>query len=318
MKRRVIRIRAEDSPNVRHALAERAAGKEPSGRVLLPGVLTWGEYQHRRATWDKVRQCIGLDAEFWEGADLLLFPPEALNRAQELHQALRGKPRRALALGCDPAEGGDKSTWVWGDELGVLGIKSIKTPDTTVIPATTVQLMREHGIPPERVEFDRGGGGKQAADRLRLMGLEVRTVAFGEPLTPEPRRGLTTFAERKEQREVRYEYLNRRAQMYHEASLLFDEQTETGGYALPSGYEAADELRRQLALMPRLTDSEGRIRMLPKRKQTKGLPQPGDDDDRDTLIGLIGHSPDEADAFVVMVHAMLHKATSRRRAGVAG
>ena len=69
--RRVITIRAEDSPNVRLALAQRAAGKVPTGKVLVPGVLTWEQYLHHRATWDKMRQCIGLDAKFYLGAELL-------------------------------------------------------------------------------------------------------------------------------------------------------------------------------------------------------------------------------------------------------
>jgi hypothetical protein len=40
--RRVIRIKAEDSPNVRYALAQIAAGKKPTGEVILPGVLPLG------------------------------------------------------------------------------------------------------------------------------------------------------------------------------------------------------------------------------------------------------------------------------------
>ena len=47
--------------------------------------------------------------------------------------------------------------------------------------------------------------------------------------------------------------------------------------------------------------------MLPKNKATKGLPDPDDEKSQDTLIGLLGRSPDEADAFVTAVYAMLHK-----------
>src|SRR5437667_99689 len=96
--RRVIRIPAEDSPNVRLGLAQRARGIEPTHEVLIPGMLTLAEYDLRRATWDKRRQCVGLDARFWEGAELLLFPPERLARAAAVARLLRGKPRRARAL----------------------------------------------------------------------------------------------------------------------------------------------------------------------------------------------------------------------------
>ncbi len=290
---RVIRIQATDSPNV------------IARRQVLPGVLTWEEYQHRRATWDRVRQCVGLDAEFYEGGELLLFPPEWLNRAEGL--ASKRVDTRSGAgkrwMGVDPAEGGDKSSWAVGDLLGVLLVDSLKTPDTTFVPSHTIALMREWNIPPEHVAFDRGGGGKEHADRLRLQGYPVTTVAFGEAVIPGPRRGVTPMRYRQEEREERYEYTNRRAQMYHEASLMFDpgRLDEAGkpveGYALPARFT---ELRRQLAVMPKLTDQEGRYYMLPKQNRNQ-------DSTLKTLTQLVGHSPDEADAFVLMVHRMLHK-----------
>ena len=63
-----------------------------------------------------------------------------------------------------------------------------------------------------------------------------------------------------------------------------------------------------LAVMPKLTDPEGRIWLWPKNANVKTM-KPGEraEDDKKCLVGIIGHSPDEADAFVLMVHALLHK-----------
>ena len=88
--RKIIKIRAEDSPNVRLALEQQRLGIIPTNEILVPGVLTWTECCKRRATWDAIRQCIGLDAEFYEGAELLLFPPEWLNRAEQLAARIKG------------------------------------------------------------------------------------------------------------------------------------------------------------------------------------------------------------------------------------
>jgi hypothetical protein len=58
--RKVIVIPATASPNVRLALAEIEAGKEPSHEQLVPGVLSYADYLVRRKTWDVVRATIGL------------------------------------------------------------------------------------------------------------------------------------------------------------------------------------------------------------------------------------------------------------------
>ena len=70
-------------------------------------------------------------------------------------------------------------------------------------------------------------------------------------------------------------------------------------FAISAEYE---ELRRQLAVMPKETDEEGRAMMPPKNRK------PGQDEtNRKTLVELLGRSPDEADALVLAVHGMLHK-----------
>ena len=286
--RRVIRIRAEESPNVDLALREIAAGRPPSHTIVLPGVLPYADYVKRRAAWDPVKQCVSLDGLFWEGAEVMLFPAALLARCNHLADELpRG--RRARAIGVDPAEGGDCTAMAAADEKGIIELVSKRTPDTDVIPGEVIAFGKRHGAPPENWLLDRGGGGKQHADRLRKRGFLVRTVGFGEGVSLEPRRGLFPLIQRKDVREERYAYVNRRAEMYGDLSVRMEE-----GFGIPAEYA---ELLRQLALMPRLYDREGRLRMLPKNRATEQSHER-------TLVELLGRSPDEADAVVLAVHGM--------------
>lgn len=314
--RRVFKIRAEDSPNVRYARAEQAAGKHPSGRVIIPGVLPWLDYVNRRNTWDAILQTIGLDGEFYEGAENLLYPPQWLNYSHDLHDKLApiASKRLALAIGIDPAEGGAKSSWSVVDQYGLMHLLSKQTPDTTVIPSETIRLINEFRVDPTRVVFDRGGGGKQHADTLRRMGYKVRTVAFGETVMHDPRRGLQHIADRLEEREDRYAYTNRRSQMYGELSLLMDPSTDhapslskewiqgrgCSGFAIPRAYT---DLRHQLSPIPRQYDPEGRLMLPPKNRR------PDTDQKKVTLVELIGYSPDDADSLVLAVHGLLYKSS---------
>jgi hypothetical protein len=309
--RRVIRIRAVDSPNIRLALAQIASGKEPSGEILVPGVKTYDEYIKDRATRDAAWLTVSHDAEFYEGAEVKLFPVEWLNRAEAAADRLAALPdeRRAKGVGIDPAEGGDRTAMCAVDEHGIIELVSRRTPDTSVITGEALAFMRRHQVPASCVCFDRGGGGKQHADRLRVQGHQVRTVAFGESIVAEIRKqhaNYKKFAERLEEREDRYVYVNRRAEMYGELSQLLDPAVNPKGFGIPRAY---GELRRQLVPIPRLFDPEGRLKMLPKNKRSQ-------DSTEATLTELLGCSPDEADATVLAVHAMLHE-PKLPKAGVA-
>ena len=324
--RRVIRIKATDSPNVARALEQLARGEEPDGAVVCPGVLTWAEYNARRATWDPIRQCYGLDAEFYVGAELLLFPPQWLDLSARLGLELRRRAeRRARGVGIDPAEGGDRTAFAASDELGVIEVRSMRTPDTNVIVREALAFMQKHSISPDRVCIDRGGGGKQLADRLRHRGLNVRTVPFGSPPTLEPRRGMQPIGARREVIEERAVYASMRAQMYYEFSNLCDPANErqlggTGGRGTTvAGYGIAPfvpepgrkDVRGQLACIPRGLGKEGQLKLPPKNR-TAGVPK-----NVKTLVELIGHSPDEADAVVLSTHAWLHAAITKRKGVVA-
>lgn len=304
MYRKVVRIRAEDSPNVRLAFAERVAGKRITGRVLLPGVLPYADFVKRRRTWDRVKQCVGMDGCFYEGAEVLLYPPVWLNRAEGWHAELMTtrRRRRALAVGIDPAEGGDRTAMSAVDRWGLIEQVSMRTRDTSVIREEAIAFGRKHGVPPHAWVFDRGGGGTQIAHQLRADGYEgVRTVGFGTSPTSGPRqgKGIRLLEDAVNEEEERYTYVNRRAEMYGELRLLLDPSTRWNrgrGFALPPEYT---RLRHQLALIPFKHDREGRLRLPPKYKTSENSTEI-------TLVEIVGHSPDEADSLVLAVHGMLH------------
>ena len=293
LKRKVIRIRAEDSPNVRLALAEIAAGQKPSGRVLVPGVKQYWEYLTNRRDWDQHQQCVSLDADWYEGPGVLMFPPEWLNLANRVADELRGRNREAKAIGVDTGEGSAETVLCAVDELGLVELEARRTPDTSEITGWIIAFARKHAVPPEKIMLDRGGGGYEHACVLRKQGYAVRTVPFGQPITPpiKPRGVIQPVAGRVTISEEKYTYKNRRAEMYHRLRLRLKE-----GYGLPAEYS---ELRRQLAPIPLWYDEEGRIFLPPKQGK------PGDDDDdKPTITKLLGCSPDQSDALVLAIYGM--------------
>lgn len=311
-RRKVIQIKAEHSPNVQYALAEIKSHLPISNRTVVPGVISYEEYLWRRKNWDAVKQSIGLDAEFYEGAEILMFPPLWLDRAENLFKRLKelAQPRFAKAMGIDPAEGGDKTAWAVSDERGVLEIISERTPNTAVIVRKTIDIGRKHNLHPSRWFFDRGGGGKQHADVLRERGFPVHTVAFGEPVTPKKRRGLKPLIVDRDEREERYVCKNRRAEMYMCLRLLLEPNLlnpELPGFALPSD----PELRKQLAPIPLLYEGgasgEGRVFLPPKTSSPNSAIK--------SLTELIGHSPDEADAVVLSVWGQTYGLKKKVRVG---
>ena len=294
--RKIIQIKAEDSPNVKLGLLQEKNGKTPTNEMLIDGVKDYETYMKNRKMWDKVQQCVSLDAEFYEGVENYLFPKEWLDRAEKIAERILGGSSKAITIGVDPAEGGDNTCWAVIGRDTVLNLIVKKTPDTSVITGETIALMKQYNVIPENVVFDRGGGGKEHADRLRTQGYNVRTVAFGESLAIPPRHGITYISERKEHIEERYTYKNRRAQMYGLLSNMMD-PSYGSGFGIPKAYK---ELRRQLAAMPRSWDSEGRLFLPPKNKKSANSTEP-------TIRDILGCSPDEADALVLAVFGMLEK-----------
>lgn len=303
--RKVIRITAEDSPNVQRGLQQQLAGIKPDGRQVVAGVLSWDEYRHRLATWDEQRKTVGLWGQFYEGKEVRLWPSEVLQRSLAACVPLKGMARRATGIGIDTAEGGDNTTMTAGDELGILETVSRKTPNTDVICGEVIGFGTKWGCPPKRWLFDAGGGGKQHADRLRGLGFPCETVAFGGRPTVELKSAMTLLPERRDVKEEQYVYVNMRAEMYH--TMALSTEGEYGWlWAIPNSDPTLEELHRQMGLIPKVAgdwsmwDPEGRIRMLPKNKKKP-------DSDELTLIDIIGHSPDELDSAVLCHRAVFHK-----------
>lgn len=305
MYRNIIKIKAEDSPNVKFALWQKSQGLAITDEIVVPGVLGYSEYVKRRTLWDAIKQCISLDAEFYKGKDVLLYPPTWLDRAERRAEELRGKQRKLrTVMGVDSARGGDYTAWAIGDELGLLYLLGLKTPDTSVIPKQTLALMRQYNVAPGDILFDSGGGGAEHADRLRDQGYKVRTVAFGEAASPPTIvRRVKSIAERTEEKEQQYIYKNRRAEMY---GLLRRLLSSDEGWGLPREYA---ELRRQLAPIPLWYDEEGRLYLPPKDKRSDQRSIAGQ---KLTLKELIGRSPDEADATVLVAFGLFFKAARAR------
>lgn len=298
---RVVKIKASDSPNVRWAEAEIAQGLPPSHKVLLPGVKSYADYRKHRQIWDNIRQCISLDAEFYEGAELLLYPPDWLNRAEEIARKQKNMPRKARAMGVDPGEGAANTCWSIVDEYGLIRLISMKTPNTTIIADKTIALIKEYGLSAENVGFDRGGGGKEHADRLRSKGYDVRTIAFGEPATSVDRLQrlkYVTIDDKRHDLEGRYTFKNRRAEMYGLLRQAIDPDLG-GSFGIPEEYS---ELRRQMSMMPLMYDAEGRIMLPPKNKTSV-------DSKVLTITEMLGCSPDETDSLVLANFVMISPQT---------
>ncbi len=332
--RKVIHIRAEDSPNVRLGLAQQRAGKEPTNEVLIPGVKTYYEYLENKATWTKRERTIGLNAEFYEGEEEKMFPELWRHISFRRYELLarHSRKRKAKAIGIDPAEGGDNTVWCIIDEYGVMpgGLISAKTPNTAEIAKKTLKYMRQYNVPPSKVCFDRGGGGKQIADQLRDQGFDVQTVGFGEGVRLEKKRGMHTFRNRINADEERTVYRSRRVQMYwmlREAMSLpnnssynvpeekesWEELTSDEKSAVLKGYNGFaipnhKDLQAQLKVFPVQQDSEGTYILPPKNHP------PTSKSKEATLVSMIGHSPDEADALVMALY-ILKKKSIRSRAG---
>ena len=313
--RKVIKIRADQSPNVKLALKEIAEGKPVSNTTIIPGVKDYPTYIKHREEWDEVQQSIQLDAEFWEGEEFFLFPREVLEAVSHFAAGLNLQGH-LTTMGVDTAEGGDNTSWAVTGTDGLVDLVSIRTPDTSTIPKTTIELIHDYKINPKNVAFDRGGGGKQHADNLRnakslgfaKQDYPVRTVGFGESAKAEKKRGVKSVKKLVLEDEEKYVYKNRRVQMYGILSIMLQE-----GYKIPHSIlhkkfrSDRKSLYDQLRPIPKLLDKEGQLYLPPKNKKNP-------DSKETTLVELIGHSPDESDAVVLGTYCQKFPARMGARA----
>lgn len=304
--RKIIKIRAVDSPNVRYAMKELEKGKKPSRRIIVPGVIGYDDYILRRKTWDDVKQTVGLDAEFYEGHQALLFAPHWLDRAEEIAWKMERANiiRVPTCAGIDCGEGRADTVFYCGDQYGLIDEVCFQESNANHIVSEIIAFINKHKLPHHRVLLDRGGGGRQIADFLREKGYNVNTIAFGSGVgrPGEEKKKRRKKSEIFNLREDRGVYLNRRSQMYGEASEILDPHNlnRPQGFGIPARFF---NLRQQLALIPRRLDGEGRIILPPKNKRRK-------DSTEETMECLIGRSPDHADAAVLCIHALLHNNTN--------
>lgn len=323
--RRCIEITAKDSDNVALALWEVEQGLPVSHTTVVPGQLTWAEYQHRLATFTKQQITESLLARWYDGPEERLVPDEWLQFANGVAKSLSPRRTGRRWLGVDPGEGGDDSAWCVIDGSGVLALVSLKTPDTNAVYGRTCQMAREWSLSWEDVVFDYGGGGKEHVDRLRASGFMARGVRFGA-IKREVKRAMTLYQERKEIEEETAGYVNRRSEMAYEVRMLLERPApltdpaqieavarsgakkvpEKPPFALP--LPMCDELCRQLRAVPLMWDEQGRFRLIPKN------PPAARPDDPNCFRNRIGRSPDQFDAFCLAVWGMNHQPT-RTEAG---
>lgn len=344
-RRKVFTLRAQDSPNVRYGEAEVKAGLRPSNRILVPGLKPYDEYVEDRRMWDIKQQTVSLDGEFYEGAEVRMFPQQWIMAANELakthgrlHPGTKKQRTKALGIGVDCAMGGDDTAMCAVDECGILELVSKKTPDTNVIVGEVEAFVKKWSCPWESVFFDIGGGGKQHADRLRARGRNLRTITFNASPADDVDLLHTREKDRHGRQDVterRQVYRDRRSELYGNLRELMDPALLTlppqeravalkaimghgqaaklqfYGFAIPEGLfgtrstpnpfndpHALSELNRQMGPIPLEYDEYGRMFLIPKH------PRPGDEE-KPSLTGLLGCSPDELEACVLAIHAML-------------
>lgn len=343
MIRKVLRWKAADSPNVRLAVAQILAGRRrpeplliksaerpwgeytqeqyeglarrwgdranPEERVLVPNVITFGEYLRRR-TWPAHEQCVVLDAAFYEGAEIKLFPEQWLDASAKLARELKSilSHERVEAMGIDSGQGSANTCWSLINRRKLVKLISMRTLDTSVIVGKTIALINEFMIPDEKVGFDAGGGGQNNADMVRRAGYtKVQIIPFGESPALDIKRGVHQIRDRKEVKEDRYTYKNRRVQMYHELSQNVnpDPLVNPEPFAVGDDTKELQELHRQLAAHPNHEDEMGRKVLPPKQPRTDDP-----ESEKDSMLKRLGCSPDEADSLVI-AHSVLHHKSTR-------
>lgn len=322
---KVIKISADDSPNVKIGRLQEKHGLPVED--IIRGVLSYQEYKFRDKMWDERRKCVGLGAEFYVGKELRLYPPNWIIASQSTQVTVPSGQRKGKTIGVDPAEGGDNTAICCIDEYGLLELTSFKTTDTAKISGYVLAMARKWDCPVSGICLDRGGGGKQIADRMRADGYPVTTVAFNEAVLLEIKRVRHQTPDRRENREDKSVYRNRRQQMYGELSDAIDPAwlTDFDGKEIPgarlfhlplaSRGDSYAELLRQMSLVPRDYDDEGRLKVPPKRK--KDQKDEGNGKRELSLEEIMGCSPDELDALAIAYWRMNHKPPTAT-AGIVG
>ena len=274
--RKVIHVDGRDSPNVQLGVRWKEAGKQGSPPIVISGLLTYEEYLRRDHSYDEVQRATRLHGHFYEGDQSMMFPAEWLDAAMDRRRwaELQLQQRRVEAIGVDVAAGGrDDTCWTLIDSHGVIDQIVMDLSNTMEIAGRTLALIREHNLSSYRVAMDAGGGGQQIADRLTEQGYPVLLVGFGESAN------------------AKQSFKNRRAELYGRLRERLKPDHEAGQFALPPD---ANQLRRELAVLPLAYDSESRLVLPPKSRSSA---RPGEM----SIEKLLGRSPDRADSLALAV-----------------
>jgi hypothetical protein len=102
---------------------------------------------------------------------------------------------------------------------------------------------------------------------------------------------MKSVVQKVEKEEESYAFKNRRAEIYFLTRQLVNPSLNEQGFGISSEH---GELRRQLAILPLKYDDEGRIYLPPKNTDSKT---------KDSLVKILGRSPDQADALTCAVYA---------------
>ena len=152
------------------------------------------------------------------------------------------------------------------------------TPNTMEIPGRTIEMIRRLKVPAQCVAIDAGGGGKQIVDRLHELGYRCKEVGFGESPTD------------------RLAHSNRRGELYDTLRGVMNPDLNEEPFAIP---DEAHMLRQELAIMPLMYDSEGRLLLPPKERTGTSRYS------TTCLRELLGRSPDRADSLCLAVWIMI-------------
>lgn len=304
--RKIIHIDGADSPNVKLGMKLAERGHKGPWPLAIPGLLSYPEWLMRLQTWDEVQIHSRLRGLFYEGADALLFPMAWLDLAQNhwrmiiaaneiLRRAGGVVPKRiGRAIGIDVAMGGrDDTVWTLIDGKGIIEQIVKDTPNTMEIAGKTIQLMQEHAIPPGNVAIDLGGG-KSIFDRLAEQGYHINGINFGGAAGEWAKDPKKAAAAKKT-------YRNLRAEMYGILREFLDPANcaeSNSQFAIPDSYHL---LREELAVLPLTYDSDGRLRLPPKDRDS-GSAKGGTKREK-TIKELLGRSPDRADSLVLATWA---------------
>jgi len=302
---KVIHIDGARTPNVSAGRKWERLGRKGPCPVPIPGIMSYASFVAYENEWDAYNRRTRLRGLLPEGDEASVWVPEAwLREGFKLWHEIDHEWRAANLprwLGVDASHGRrDLVCWVVVDAWGIVEVRVMDPeamrdrygqPDTVRMLEVTRELMTRHVIPAGRVAVDAGGGGQDAVgDPMRRDGQVVQLVDFGSAASRRRRR----------------QYKNRRAEMYGLLSGVCDpsrwRRVEEGGrwercWAMPSD-EQCLALAEELPMVPKRYDREGKMYLPPKDKR---VPESREQ----TLVEILGHSPDRSDGAALAVWAML-------------